>query len=119
MALNEGQFVARIVAALDERELPARVTSRLMTARMRALDVAAKESLASRNTLILSKESLVGLVGAFLFLIAAGALYSSTMSSSGQDNTDIDAAVLTGDLPVHAYLDRGFEAYVRQGLSTD
>ena len=44
MLLNEQQFSARVVAALDGRELPARVANRLMLARARALDAAASAS---------------------------------------------------------------------------
>jgi hypothetical protein len=120
MPLKEQQFAARIIASLDERELPAHITNRLMTARARALEAAAGASPAGRNTLVLSSHSLVGLAGALLILLAAGVWYSNNYNMlAGPNYIDIDAAVLTGDLPVQAYLDRGFEAYVRQGLSTD
>ena len=119
MSLNEEQFAARVVAALDERELPDRITHRLMLARTRALEAAAGASLVNRNLLVLSRQSLVGLMGALLLLLAASVWYSNRMSAMDQDTTDIDAAVLSGDLPVHAYLDRGFEAYVHQESSTD
>jgi hypothetical protein len=116
---SEQQFAARVVAALDESELPANISERLMLARARALEAATGALPARRNTLVLSRKSLVGLVGTLLLVLAAGVWYSNNMSASGRDYIDIDAAVLSGDLPVQAYLDRGFEAYVRQGLSTE
>jgi len=121
MPLNEQRFAARIIASLDERELPIHIANRLMTARARALEAVAGASPASRNTLVLSRQSLVGLVGAFLLLLAAGVWYSNNnnMSASSPNDIDIDVAVLSGDLPIQAYLDRGFDAYVHQGLSTD
>jgi hypothetical protein len=119
MPLDEQQFAARVVATLDEHKLSAHITNRLMMARTRALESPAGSSLANRNTLVLNRQSVIGLVGVSLLLLAAGVLYSNNMLTSGPDYIDIDAAVLTGDLPVKAYLDRGFEAYVSQGLSTD
>jgi hypothetical protein len=119
MSLNEQQFAAWVVASLDEHELPVHIAKRLMSARTRALEAAPGASLTNRNTLVLTRRSLVAVVGAFLLLLAAGVWYSNNISVIDQDFTDIDAAVLTGDLPVKAYLDRGFEAYVYQGLSTD
>lgn len=119
MLLNEQQFAARVVTALDERELPARITARLMVARGRAIEAASGALPAGRNTLVLTRQSLVGLVGAFLLLLAAGVWYSNKMSAMGQANIDIDTAVLGGDLPVRAYVDRGFEAYLHRESSTD
>jgi hypothetical protein len=119
MLLNEQQFAGRVVNALDERELSAPVAKRLMLARARALEAATPASPAGRHTLVLSRQSLAGLVGALLVLLAAGVWYSNNMSASGTDYVDIDAAVLTGELPVRAYLDRGFEAYLRQDASTE
>lgn len=119
MSLNEQQFATRIITAVDERALPAHIANRLMLARTRALEAGIGASLTNRNTLVLTRQSLVGLIGAFLLLLAAGVWYAINMSASRPDNLDIDTAVLSGDLPVDAYLDRGFEAYLRQTLSTD
>ncbi len=119
MSINERQFAARIVRALDGRELPPHIANRLKRGRAPALEEAARGSPAGRNTLVFSRQGLVGLVGAFLLLLAAGVWYSTNMSASGPDYIDIDAAVLSGDLPVQAYLDRGFEAYLHQELSTE
>ena len=33
-----------------------------------------------------------------------------------QENAEIDAQVLTGDLPIDAYLDKGFDAWLRRSL---
>jgi hypothetical protein len=119
MPLNEQQFAARIITALDERELPAHIANRLMMARARALDAAARASPAGRNTLVLSRRSLVGLTGALLLLLAASGWYFNNMSACDPENADIDAAVLSDDLPVPAYVDRGFEAYLHQKLATE
>ena len=119
LSLNEQQCATRSITAVDERALPAHIANRLMLARTRALEAAMGGSLANRNTLVLTRQSLVGLIGAFLLLLAAGVWYAINMSASRPDNLDIDTAVLSGDLPVDAYLDRGFEAYLRQTLSTD
>jgi hypothetical protein len=34
-----------------------------------------------------------------------------------QENAEIDAEVLTGDLPIDAYLDKGFDAWLRRSSS--
>ena len=40
------------------------------------------------------------------------------MSASDPDYVDIDAALISDDLPVQAYLDLGFDAYLNRTLST-
>lgn len=56
-------------------------------------------------------------------LLALGLLLSSlvgvtywqlTLQSNVNDFAEIDASLLTGDLPINAYLDRGFEAWLKR-----
>ena len=117
MPLNEPQFAAYVVKALEERELPPRIVNRLMMARARALEAATGASPAGGNTLVLSRRELVAVLGAFLLVLAAW--YSNNMSAPDADYTDIDTAVLTGELPLNAYLDSGFSAYLRRTSSTE
>ena len=58
-----------------------------------------------------------------LFLVAAllatfaGAIAWQTMNSgNGSDTADIDAGLLTDDLPINAYLDKGFDSWLKRSL---
>lgn len=48
---------------------------------------------------------------AALLLVLSGAMYWQNVEQSG-DADEIDAALLAGELPVHAYLDEDFNAWL-------
>jgi hypothetical protein len=49
-------------------------------------------------------------------LLAAGliAIYSGQQDQRAADVEELDALLLTDDLPIDAYLDRGFEAWLKK-----
>lgn len=53
------------------------------------------------------------LLAALVSAIAIGVSWHS--SSSGPDIADIDAALLTDDLPINAFLDQGFDSWLKRG----
>lgn len=47
----------------------------------------------------------------------AGAIAWQTMNAgNGSDIADIDAGLLTDDLPINAYLDKGFDSWLKRSL---
>lgn len=117
-ALNEG---ARL-----ERPGGAAIVERLRAARERALAARRPES---EPAIAWARSSVAGLVGGFgglsgfsLRVLLPGALlvaglisiYSWQQEQRAADVEEIDAQLLTDDLPIDAYLDRGFEAWLKK-----
>ncbi len=128
--MTEQDFAFRIRRSLDEstERLPYRVSHRLGAAREAALarmgaapaaqaaPVAAVRSAAA--TLAGgggSRWRSVALAIAPILLLAAGALSIPFWDDSQKaaETADLDEAVLTDDLPISAYADRGFGVYLR------
>ena len=124
----EARVALRIASALSRRgdDLPHHVTERLRVARERALDRA--RSLRKPNTLPASQSERGALVMsgppswwlrlasfAPLALLLAGLLFIQTTYVDQQVRAaaEIDAALLTDDLPPQAYTDPGFVEYLR------
>lgn len=129
MNTNEIDFAYRVRQALNEGadELPRDTADRLHAARAAALarkkpDVAARAA-AARPSLAASGNRSVPLfspwlgrlgvllpilVGIVLFI----GLYQFEQQKRIADAADIDAAVLSDELPLSAYLDHGFNAYL-------
>jgi hypothetical protein len=56
-------------------------------------------------------------VVAALVATFAGAIAWQTMNSgNGSDVADIDVGLLTDDLPINAYLDKGFDSWLKRSL---
>src|SRR5205807_8403273 len=53
------------------------------------------------------------LVPIALLLIGLGAIYTWQQNQRAAEVEEIDAQLLTGDLPIDAYLDRGFQNYLQ------
>jgi len=120
-ALNEG---ARLERAGD-----AAITERLRAARERALAARRPES---EPAIAWARSSVAGLVGGFgglsgfslrvllpSALLVAGliSIYSWQQDQRAADVVELDAQLLTDDLPIDAYLDRGFEAWLKKVTS--
>ena len=117
--MNEDDLARRIAASLDHNlgNLPDGVVGRLAEARARALRArSARPALLLRLKLpdwIARHRMLFGVALPALFvLLAAGAVFF-LQGESTQDPFDVETALLAGELPIHAYTDPGFEAWLR------
>lgn len=115
--MNEDDLRRRIVDRLDQAcaGLPADIVRRLATARMRALQARSgpvplhirlsEWAAGHRMTLTVAVPAL------FLLVIAGTVLFLQIPSE--QDPFDVEAALLADELPIHAYTDPGFDAWLR------
>ena len=121
--MNEHQFAHKIRQLLDQatRVEPV-IAERLRAARERALNARRPE----RAPALAWADNMLGHVGGFgglslrVLLPAAFVALSVAAIFSWQQNQrlaeieEIDAELLTDDLPIDAYLDRGFEAWLKK-----
>jgi len=133
--MNEIKFANKIRQALNEGarlsgDRGAHIAERLRAARERALErrrIAPVPALAwvRSSARIFSGGVIGGLGGAGGFslrlalataLLAAGAvaIYSGQQDQRAADVEELDTLLLTDDLPIDAYLDRGFEAWLKK-----
>ena len=49
-----------------------------------------------------------------MLIAAAGALYTWQQNQRAAEIEEVDALLLTDDLPIDAYLDRGFQNWLRK-----
>lgn len=124
--LNEPQFGNRIRHLLNQAALlDASVTARLRAAREAALARQKPESaqgLAWAGGVLARIGGLRGLSLRFVMpviVLAIGfaGVYTWEQRQRAAEVEELDALVLTGDLPIDAYLDRGFEAWLKKRAS--
>ena len=124
--LNEPQFGNRIRHLLNQAApLDASVTAKLRTAREAALARQKPESaqgLAWAGGVLARVGGLRGLSLRFVMpviVLAIGfaGVYTWEQRQRAAEVEELDALVLTGDLPIDAYLDRGFEAWLKKRAS--
>ena len=121
--MNEPLFASKVSQVLDRgtRVKPA-IAERLRAARERALDARKLErapALAWADNVL---GSLGGPSGVWLRLVlptlmvalSIAAIYTWQQNRLLADTEEIDAGLLTDDLPIDAYLDRGFEAWLKK-----
>ena len=122
--MNEQQFGHRIKQSLNHGlKVDAAIISRLSAARELALSHQRVEAPASwlawagelagsfsTRRFLVSRLMLPALVLA-LGLFIVNYWHQAQLA---QENAEIDAEVLTGDLPIDAYLDKGFDAWLRR-----
>ena len=128
--MNEIRFANKIRQALNEgARVDARIAERLRAARERALDgrrvspaTELVPALAVRGGAAPGGFGFGG-VGGFslrvllpLLLLVAGlvSIYSWQQDQRATDIEALDAQLLTDDLPIDAYLDRGFENWLKK-----
>jgi hypothetical protein len=120
---EEIRFANKIRQALNEgSRLDARVAGRLHEARERALLARTPEFAwsASGATGALAGFggfggfSLRVLLPAALLIAGLLAIYSWQEEQRAADVEELDALLLTSELPIDAYLDRGFEAWLKK-----
>lgn len=122
--MNEQQLAYRIRQSLNQgTELDAATLARLKTARDRALE--SQREMATRPVLawadnvtgrLADRGSLVSRLVLPTVVLIVGLLAINVWHQSqvAQEIEEIDAAVLTGDLPLDAYLDKGFDAWLKR-----
>jgi hypothetical protein len=129
--MNEIKFANEIRRALNEGArlegtAGARVVARLRAARERALDARRPER---EPAFAWARTAASGLVGGFggvggfslrvllpTLLLIAGlvSIYRWQQEQQAADVEELDAQLLTDDLPIDASLDRGFEAWLKK-----
>lgn len=122
--MNELQFANRIRQLLNHgARLGAPVAERLRAAREQALErrraEAAGPALAGNvaGRLEFAGWSLRVIVPLVALSVAFVATYNWEQKQRAKEVEELDALVLTGDLPIDAYLDRGFEAWLKKRAS--
>ncbi|MCP5267099.1 MAG: DUF3619 family protein [Burkholderiaceae bacterium] len=135
--MNEPEFGERIRRALDEQaaRVPYRVASRLAAARMRAIERLPRSVEANVTGPVLATGAghaavmgagdpdsgeptpLAGLLVVVLplLLLAFGLVSIAQWSDSrrAEEMAEIDAAVITDDIPIAVYADRGFGVFLK------
>ena len=121
--MNEHQFANKIRQALNQgARLDAGTTERLRAARERALAARRQErepALAWAGGMLarlggIGGVSLRVLLPVLLVALGVAAIYSWQQNQRLAEVEEIDAQLLTDDLPIDAYLDRGFEAWLKK-----
>lgn len=129
--MNEIKFTHKIRQALNEGARldgasGARIAARLRAAREQALT---RRKLERAPSLAWARNTAGGVIGGFggfggfsvrlllpTALLVAGliAIYSAQQAQRAADIEELDAQLLTDDLPIGAYLDRGFETWLKK-----
>jgi hypothetical protein len=122
--MNEKQFGYRVKLALNRAlTLDEQTLGRLSSARFRALQAqqledrslilvtAGNANISLDNRRSIATRILLPLLVLVVGLFASNHWYQSQLQ---QEIIEIDTEVLTGDLPIDAYLDRGFDAWLKR-----
>jgi len=128
--MNEIKFANKIRQALNEgARVDTRIAERLRAARERAI---AHRKPEREPALAWARSTASGVIGGFggvggfslrlvlptvLLIVGLVAIYSWQREQSAADIEELDAHLLTDDLPIDAYLDRGFEAWLKKTSS--
>ncbi|RPJ45965.1 MAG: DUF3619 family protein [Betaproteobacteria bacterium] len=125
MNAEEHEIARKIVRVLDQgtREMDGSTVMQLAAARERAL-AGLRESpvsvpawagqLVSRITQRPAAGLRYVLPMAILMLGLIGIVYWQAGNGSGNELADLDARLLTDDLPIDAYLDKGFDSWLKR-----
>ncbi len=121
--MNDHHFGYRIRQTLNQGlSLDAQTLVRLKAAREQAL---ANQRVAVRNPVFAWANNITGrngsssvvsriLLPAAVLIVGLFAINNWHQSQLVQEMVEIDAAMLTGDLPLDAYLDKGFDAWLKR-----
>ena len=115
--MNENDLARRIVSRLDQdlTKLPADIVGRLADARARALQAPSRPVplYVQLSEWVGSHRMMVKVALPALFLLVAAGAVLMMQSASNQDPFDVETALLADELPIHAYTDPGFDAWLR------
>lgn len=119
--MNELQFAARIRHLLNQgTQLEPRITERLKAAR----ELALSRQRAARAPVLVWADNVFGngwgwgslstrvVLPVVMLTVAAFGIYRWQESQRLAEVVDIDTQLLTDDLPIDAYLDRGFQNFL-------
>ena len=122
--MNEKQFGYRVKLALNRGlALDEQTLARLGSARFQALE---KQQISDRSLVLVAagnagnsldnRRSIATRILLPLLVLAIGLFASNHWYQSQllEEIIEIDTEVLTGDLPIDAYLDRGFNAWLKR-----
>ena len=121
--MNEPLFASKICHVLDRAtRVEPSIAERLRAARERALEVRRPEralALAWADNVLGNLGSPSGLwlrlvLPALLVVLSVTGIYTWQQNQRLAEIEEIDAELLTDDLPIDAYLDRGFEAWLKK-----
>jgi len=121
--MNEQLFASKICQVLDRAtHVAPSIAERLRAARERALDARRPErvpALALAGNVLGSIEGSGGLwlrlvLPAIFVVLSVAGIYTWQQNQRLAEIEEIDAELLTDDLPIDAYLDRGFEAWLKK-----
>jgi hypothetical protein len=118
--MNEMQFAHRIRQILNQAiPVDPEIAQRLAQARSRALErhrAAPAVAWADNVTGSTGWASIAlrVLVPLALLIALAGALYNWQQNQRAAEIEEVDALLLTDDLPIDAYLDRGFQNWLKK-----
>ena len=116
--MNQEEFAERIARYLDSGldELPAGTLYRLRLAREKALSQVRDQDTpvagSAAGGTLLSRRLLVPVFAVILLLSGLVVWQEHTVQSTRTDLAELDAQVLSDELPVTAYLDQGFEVWL-------
>jgi hypothetical protein len=115
--MNENDLARRIVGRLDHGldELPASTLERLRAARVAALGRLRPETAPGPARFFERMGVRLALPVAIVIASITGLLYWQ-MSSPHEE--ELDAGMLAGELPIHAYIDPGFDTWLRHTSHT-
>ena len=125
MNVQEREIAQRIVRELDRSAhgIDKDISARLLAAREQALAQYQQTSvvgMAGAGTIVSHWFELPASVAryalslAVLILGLAGIVFWQSSNGSGSELADIDARLLTDDLPIDAYLDKGFDSWLKR-----
>lgn len=128
MKQTEEELATRIASLLDEgaNAVPPRIVDRLAAAREQALArheaqpasawqwALATSSGRASGSPARSNNLRVALLAAVL-LSAVAVAFTWHAKKAAPDIADIDAALLTDELPINAFLDQGFDSWLKRG----
>lgn len=114
--MNEEELARRMAGVLSAstRDIDERVTARLQAAREAALDARRMPSRAREGARsMLGRRAVLAAATVAALLMAVGGYW--LMAGGDPDVEALDAALLTDDLPIDAYLDQDFKAWLEDG----
>jgi len=124
--MNEMQFGNRIRHLLNSAApLPADKAARLAAARAQALERQRPEpapALAWADNVVGTLGGWMGVslrvvVPALALLVSVAAIYTWQQNQRVAEVEELDALLLTDDLPIDAYLDRGFQNWMKKKVT--